>query len=231
MPSPEPLFFCAHRSGNRFLNCIASAPYHRRMHDHSLLAPVDYPVDELVRRRFSPRAFSDRPLAAQQIRSLLEAARWSPSCFNEQPWSFLIATRDQPDEFATMLSCLVEKNQQWARHAPVLMLSVAAKHFAHNGKPNRHAAHDVGGATGWLTVQATTMGLYVHQMAGIDPEKARQLYEVPETHEVMAGIAIGYRGDPGALPEGFREKEAVRSTRKPQGEFVFSGKWGRRSEF
>jgi nitroreductase len=196
------------------------------MHDQSLHAAVDFPVDELVRRRFSPRAFSDRLLIPAQLHSLLEAARWAPSCFNEQPWSFLVATRDEQGEFAKLLSCLVEKNQQWAKHAPLLMLSVAARNFAHNGKPNRHAAHDVGGATAWLTVQATTMGLFVHQMAGIDPEKARHVYGVPETHEIMAGIAIGYRGDPSALPEGLREKEAVRSTRKPQSDFVFSGKWG-----
>jgi len=140
-----------------------------------LLAPVDYPVDDLVRRRFSPRAFSERAVPPQTLRSLLEAARWSPSCFNEQPWSFLVATHAEPAEFARMLSCLMEKNQLWAKHAPVLMLSVASKTFGHNGKPNRHAAHDVGTAAAWLTVQATAMGLFVHQMAGIDPEKARQI--------------------------------------------------------
>jgi nitroreductase len=191
-----------------------------------LLAPADYPVDDLVRRRLSPRAFSDRPVTPQTLRSLLEAARWAPSCFNEQPWSFIVAAQSDPVEFARLLSCMVEKNQLWAKHAPVLMLSVAAKNFVGSGKPNRHATHDVGGAAAWLTVQATALGLFVHQMAGIDPEKARQTYGVPDTHDVISGIAVGYRGDPNQLPEDFRKKETVRSTRKPQREFVFSGRWG-----
>jgi nitroreductase len=192
---------------------------------------VDFPVDDLVRRRFSPRAFADRPITPQTLRSLLEAARWSPSSFNEQPWSLIVATQADPDEFAKLLSCLVEKNQQWAKNAPVLMLSVAANSFAQNGKPNRHAAHDVGAAAAWLTVQATALGLYVHQMAGIDPEKARQTYGVPDTHDVIAGLAIGYRGDPNSLPETLRDKEKARSTRKPQSEFVFSGRFGQASTF
>jgi nitroreductase len=219
MPSPEPLFF--------FLRIPLpdSERYHRGMEE--LVAPADYPVDDLVRRRFSPRAFSDRPVTPQILRSLLEAARWAPSSFNEQPWSFLVATHAEPVEFARLLSCLVEKNQLWAKHAPVLMLSVAAKHFARNGKPNRHAVHDVGASAAWLTVQATALGLFVHQMAGIDVEKARQTYAVPDTHDVIAGIAVGYRGYPDTLPEEFRKKETVRSTRKPQGEFVFTGQWGR----
>jgi nitroreductase len=199
--------------------------------DEQLYAPAEYPVDDLVRRRFSPRAFSDRPVTPHILRSLLEAARWSPSSFNEQPWSFIVATQSDPVEFARLLTCLVEKNQMWAKRAPVLMLSVASKTFGHNGKPNRHAVHDVGAAAAWLTVQATALGLFVHQMAGIDPEKARQTYGVPDTHDVIAGIAIGYRGDPESLPEDFRAKEAVRSTRKRQSEFVFSGQWGRASTF
>ena len=196
-----------------------------------MLAPVDYPVDDLIRRRFSPRAFSARPVAPQTLRSLLEAARWSPSSFNEQPWSFLVATHAEPDEFARMLSCLLEKNQLWAKHTPVLMLSVASRTFGHNGKPNRHAAHDVGAAAAWLTVQATALGLFVHQMAGIDPEKARQIYGVPETHDVMTGLALGYRADPETLPEDFRAKEKVRSTRKRQSEFVFTGQFGHAATF
>jgi nitroreductase len=191
-----------------------------------MLAPVDYPVDDLVRRRMSPRAFSDRPLTAKQLRSLLEAARWAPSSFNEQPWAFIVATKDHTTEFQRLLSCLMEKNQVWAKQAPLLMLSVVAKNLARTGKPNRHAFHDVGAAAAWLTVQATAMGLFVHQMAGIDPEKARQIYGVPETHEVVAAVAVGYRGDASALPEELREKELTRSTRKPQGDFVFTGKWG-----
>jgi nitroreductase len=107
------------------------------------------------------------------------------------------------------------------------MLSVAARHFAKNGKPNRHALHDVGAASAWLTVDATAQGLYVHQMAGIDPEKARQVFHIPDTHEAVAGLALGYLGDPKVLGPELAEKEAAKSQRKPQSEFVFTGEWGK----
>src|SRR4051794_40947552 len=100
--------------------------------DEALPTPVEYPVHELVRRRWSPRAFSERPVTPHQLHVLLEAARWAPSSFNEQPWSFIVATKDQPEQFERMLGVLVPKNQMWARQAPALMLSIAAKSFAHN---------------------------------------------------------------------------------------------------
>jgi nitroreductase len=188
---------------------------------------IHFPVHDLIRRRWSPRAFSDRPVEPEKLRAVLEAARWAPSSYNEQPWSFIVATKDKPDEFRKLLSTLVEFNQSWAKSAPVLMLSVAAKNFARGGKPNRHAFHDVGAASANLTTEATAQGLHVHQMAGIDPEKARQVFNIPETHEAVAGIAMGYAGDPSVLPKELQEKEAARSQRKPQSEFVFSGQWGK----
>jgi len=196
------------------------------MEDQSHLAPTDYPIHDLIRRRWSTRAFSDKPVDAQALRCLLEAARWSPSSYNEQPWSYIVATKDNRIEFERMLGVLVEGNRKWAKDAPVLMISVAAKQFARNGQPNRHAFHDVGAASAWLTMQATALGLFVHQMAGIDPDKARQTYQIPDTHEAVAGIAVGYHADPEKLSEELRQKELTRSTRKPQSEFVFAGKWG-----
>src|SRR5437763_17131605 len=115
-------------------------------------APSDFPVHELIRERWSPRAFADKPVPQDALRSLFEAARWAPSSSNEQPWSFLVATKDQPDEHARILSCLLEGNQRWARHAPVLMISVAARAFAASGKPNPHAWYDLGAATAFLTI-------------------------------------------------------------------------------
>src|SRR5215208_4639816 len=108
------------------------------------LRDAAHPIHDLLRRRWSPRAFADRPVEREKLLSVMEAARWAPSSFNEQPWSFLVATKDRPDEHARMLECLAEKNQTWAKAAPVLMISVASLHFARNGKPNRHALHDVG---------------------------------------------------------------------------------------
>ena len=192
-------------------------------------ADTQYPIHDLLRRRWSPRAFSDRRVDPAIMRSLLEAARWAPSSYNEQPWSFIVATKDDPVEFGRLLSCLVEGNIQWAQHAPVLKVSVARLSFEDYGKPNRHAFHDVGLAVANLIVQATALGLVVHQMAGILPDKIRKLYGIPEGYEAVAGIALGYPGDPQSLPEGLRKRELAPRERKPMTEFVFSGRWGQTS--
>jgi nitroreductase len=168
-----------------------------------------------------------RPLPAGALRSLLEAARWAPSSYNEQPWTFVVARREDEAEFRAMLGCLVDVNQAWARNAGALILTVARTAFSHNGKPNRHAFHDVGLAAANLSLQATAMGLVVHQMGGILPEKAREIYQIPEGYEAVTGIAVGHPGDTGQLSEQFREAESAPRQRKPQGDFVFSGTWGR----
>ncbi len=166
------------------------------------------------------------PVPEEALRSLFEAARWAPSCFNEQPWRFLVARRTDPEAHEKLLSCLSEGNQRWAKQAPVLALSVARTTFTRNGKPNRHAFHDVGLAVAQLTLQATTTGLVVHQMAGFDPERARRLHAIPEGFEPVAVLAIGYPGEPDDLPEDLRERERAARSRRPQREFVFTGSWG-----
>jgi nitroreductase len=192
-------------------------------------APTDHPIEEILERRWSPRAFSDRIVEREKLQSLFEAARWAASSFNEQPWSFIVATKEKPDEYAALLSCLTEKNQQWARLAPVLMVSVAKLKFEKNGKPNRHAFHDVGMAVSNLIVQATALGMYVHQMAGFSVDKVREIYGVPEGFEPLAAIAVGYPDDPNVLPEPFREQEVGPRQRKPIDSFVFEAKWGETS--
>ncbi len=189
-------------------------------------AKTEFPVHDLIRLRWSPRAFSDRPVDPEKLRSLFEAARWAPSSFNEQPWAYLMATREDPEGFARLLSVLMEGNIAWAQHAPVLMLSVAKLNFERNAKPNRHAFHDVGLATANLIVQATAMGLYVHQMAGFHAEKARELFAIPEGWEPVAAIALGYPGEPDSLPASLRDRELAPRTRKPLKEFVFTRRWG-----
>jgi nitroreductase len=191
-------------------------------------ADAQHPIHDLLARRWSPRAFADKPVAPDVLRSLWEAARWAPSSANEQPWSFLVATRDDPREFERMLGCLVEGNQVWAKQAPVLMISVAAK-LDRDNDPNPHAWHDVGQAVADLSVQATAMGLFVHQMAGIVPDKIREFYQMPGTHEPVTGIALGYPGTPEQLPDKLRQRELAPRTRKAIGEFVFSGRWGQKS--
>lgn len=190
-------------------------------------APTDHPIHELLRLRWSPRAFDPRAVEREKLLSLLEAARWAASSYNEQPWSFLLATKEKPDEFARLLDCLGEFNQSWAKSAPLLMLSVAQRDFARNQKPNRHALHDVGLATAQLVIQAQALGLSAHQMAGFDTAKARAAFDIPASHEPVAVIALGYAGDPETLPDDLRERERAARERKPLTAFVFQGKWGR----
>jgi nitroreductase len=158
-------------------------------------AITDHPIQAVLAERWSPYAFDSRPVSENDLRSLFEAARWAASSYNEQPWSYIVATKDDPDEFARVLSCLVEVNQAWANAAPVLALGVVSKKFSRNGHDNRVAAHDLGLASGNLLVEATVRGIYVHQMAGILPEKAREVYQIPQDTEAWTALAIGYYGD------------------------------------
>jgi nitroreductase len=194
-------------------------------------AITDSPVHELLKNRWSPRAFSERPVEPQVLRSLFEAARWAPSSNNEQPWAYLVATKDDVENFAKMLGVLVEFNANWAKHAPVLALSVAHLKTNRDGKPNRVALHDVGSATAQLTFEANARGLLVHQMAGFDAEKARQTFAIPPDWEPVAAIAIGYPGNPESLPDKLRERELAPRTRKPVDEFVMTGSWGHTASF
>jgi nitroreductase len=189
-------------------------------------ASLDYPIHEPLAARWSPYAFADRPVPAAELRSLFEAARWAPSSFNEQPWRYLVATKDDPEQFQRLLSCLVEGNQIWAKAAPVLALGVVSLRFALNAQDNRAAVHDLGLAAGNLLVEATVRGLFVHQMIGILPDRARELYGIPEGFEAWTGLAIGYKGDPTSLPARLRERDLAPRQRKPLREFVFSGTWG-----
>ncbi len=187
------------------------------------------PIHDLLAHRWSPRAFDSRPVEPDKLLSLFEAARWASSSFNAQPWYFIVATKDDPENFQRVLDCFVERNQSWAKNAPVVALSVA-KLQLDNGKPNRHAFHDVGQAVANLALQATALGLEIHQMAGIDPEKARQIFGIPEGYEAVAGIALGYPGDPASLPDQMRERELAPRERKPLDAFVFTGRWGQPSQ-
>ena len=155
-------------------------------------------------------------MSKETIRSVLEAARWAASSFNEQPWRFIVATKDDPANFDKLLRCLVPGNQDWAKSAPVLLLSATKLTFTRNDKPNRHAYHDVGLAVSQLIVQATALGLYVHQMAGFDVDQARQSFGIPEGFDPVAAIAIGYSAE--AMP--------ASRTRRPQDELAFNGTWG-----
>lgn len=175
----------------------------------------EYPVHQLIRERWSPRSFDARFIPTGDLNSVLEAARWAPSCYNEQPWVFLVAQRESTDTFANVLSCLVEGNQLWARNASCLILSFAKSDFQHNGKLNRHAWHDVGLAVAQMTLEATSRGIAVHQMAGIQRERIVEIFHVPEGFEPVTGIALGYQDSADKLPPALALKETAERTRKP----------------
>ncbi len=181
--------------------------------------PEESLLNELIARRWSPKGFADRAVEADKFRSLFEGARWAASSFNEQPWRFTIATKDNPAEFARMLQVLMPMNQQWAASAYAVGFSAGKRTFAHNGTANRFALHDTGASLANLMLQATAVGVHVHAMGGFDAAKARADYGVPEDFEVGAAFAIGYAEGPDVPP-------ATRS-RRPLSELVFAGGWGK----
>ena len=194
-------------------------------------APTDFPIHELIANRWSPRAFSEKEIAPGDLRSLFEAARWAPSSNNEQPWAFLVATRNDPENFSNALQPLVEFNANWAKHAYVLGYAVSELHFAKNNSPNRNAQYDTGSAMAMLCTEATSRGLVVHQMAGFDPDTTREVFEIPSGWDAIAAFAIGYPGDTASLPEPYRSRETAPRVRKPIRDFVMSGKWGQTASF
>jgi nitroreductase len=183
-------------------------------------------IEPELEKRWSPYAYSDRPVPDADLMAILEAARWAPSSYNEQPWRYILATKKEPEAFAKALSCLVEGNQVWARQAPVLLLALTVTTFARNGKPNKAAQHDLGLAAGNICVEATARGLHVHQMIGIEPDKVRELYGVPANVEPLTAIAIGYVGENPGLPDALHERDRTVRTRKPLSEIVFGAAWG-----
>ncbi len=189
-------------------------------------AETQFPLHDLLKRRWSPRAFSDQPMGRDQLHALLEAARWAPSSSNEQPWRFIVATKAEPMDYDRLLACLMEGNRKWAFRAPVLMLSVARMAFEEDGRPNRHAFHDVGLATENLLLQAAALGLVAHPMAGFDIEQARADLKIPSGYEPVAMIAVGYPGELSVLPDYLQQRELKPRERKPLTEIAFSGQWG-----
>ena len=189
---------------------------------------VQAPVKRLFAKRWSTRAFNpDKPVEKEQLASCLEAARWAPSCFGEQPWHYIIADRfADAENWHKALATLAPKNQLWARHAPVLIVAVAEHAFSHNGNPNRWAEYDTGQATICLCLQAMQLGLATHQMGGFDADTLKQQLAIPETMHVMSVTALGYPGDVAALDDDFQPMESASRTRKPLQEIVHAGLWG-----
>jgi nitroreductase len=169
----------------------------------------------LLQRRWSPRAFSARPIDDEAVLTLLEAARWAASAMNEQPWRFIYAAKTQGERYAKLLDCLAKSNQAWAAAAPVLIMTLVKTRFSAADRPNKWALHDLGLAVGNLTTQASALDLYVHNMGGFSAEKARQHFDLPADVEPVTMIAVGYLGDPEQLPEPVKQRELAQQQRRP----------------
>jgi nitroreductase len=188
-------------------------------------APHVSGVLPIFHERWSPRSFAAREVSAEALAKVFEAARWAASSYNEQPWRFLVGTRGS-ETYEKIFASLGEFNQKWAVTAPVLILGIANTRFSHNGKPNRYAVYDLGAAASYMTLEAASLGLGTHQMAGFDQDKARKLLGIPEEYAIGSVIALGYQDDPEKLGEqALIEREIEPRQRKALSEFVLSA-WG-----
>lgn len=189
------------------------------------IAQPDHPVETVIRERYSPYIYSGKSVEKTKLLSCLEAARWAASSFNEQPWRYILATREDGAAWEKALGCLVEANQEWARHTGALILACAKKTFTRNGKPNRVSEHDLGMAGCSLTLQAQALGLHVHMMGGINPSAIKAGYKVPDDFEPLTAIAIGYAAAPAKGDPELAKRDTGPRERKPLGEWVFGDSW------
>ncbi len=185
-------------------------------------------IQETIANRWSPRAFdASKSVSQEQVIALLEAARWAPSCFGDEPWRFIVWNKNADEEsWQRAFDCLVPNNQIWVKAAPVLMLVCANTLFGHNQTPNRWGQYDTGAAAENLCLQASSMGLMVHQMGGFNADKARETFAIPDQYTAMAMLAVGYEGDANNLPDELKTRELAERKRKPLGELFFEGAWG-----
>lgn len=185
-------------------------------------ASTQYSVIDAIANRWSPRSFSDQQLSDEDLGSLFEAARWAASSMNEQPWRFIYAFKGE-EAHDKIVDTLMEGNKPWAKNAPVLVLSLIHKFTEKNGKENGAAKHDLGLAVGNLSIQATSMGIGLHQMGGFSPIRAKELFDINEQYDVISAIAIGYFGKADDLEEPFKSREVAMRNRKSLEEIVYHG--------
>lgn len=183
-------------------------------------APTSFPVQENIRKRWSPRAFAATPVAPETLHQIFEATSWAASAMNEQPWRYIYAHHADEANFQKMVDCLLPGNQPWAKNAAVLVLALAKTHFD-NGTPNGAALHDLGLANGNLILEATALGLHGHFMGGFDRAKATELFQLPEGLQPVVMIALGYQGEAEQLEEPFLSREKAPRQRRHHAEIAF----------
>ncbi|MGZ5050598.1 MAG: nitroreductase family protein [Methylobacter sp.] len=189
-------------------------------------------LHDLIQSRWSPRAFdAGKSVSREDLLALVEAAHWAPSCFNDQPWRFVVCDKTSDTAgWQQAFSVLAEKNQRWAKNAPVLMLAAAMDNFNHNGQPNRWAMYDTGAASMSMVLQATALGLVVHQMGGFDADKAREVFQLPDDCKPVAMMAVGYQAEADVLDEDFKAAELGPRSRAALEDRFFAGLWGKGME-
>ncbi|PPC80203.1 MAG: nitroreductase [Methylotenera sp.] len=192
-------------------------------------AITQVPIDSTLANRWSGRAYdASKSISHEQVIALLEAARWAPSCFGDQPWRFVVWNKNtDAATWQQAFDCLVPGNQAWVKDAPLLLLVCADTLFTHNQKPNRFAEYDTGAATENLCLQASSMGLMAHQMGGYDSDKARATFGIPEQYTLMAMVSVGYPADIATLEGEALARETAERVRKPLSELFFANTWGK----
>jgi nitroreductase len=183
-------------------------------------AKTDHPINDLIAKRWSARAFSTRSVEKSKLLSILEAARWAPSSRNEQPWRYIIFTNDNPEKLKKAQSVLKDIND-YAKRAPILICAITKKTYSDNANYNRLHFHDLGAANENMFLEAFNQGLIMHEMGGFDVQKARDVFNIPEDFEVGIMIAIGYQDTHHILPESLIQKAFMPRQRKLLSEIAF----------
>ena len=191
-------------------------------------ATTQVPIHDIIANRWSGRAYDPaKPVSRDQVIALLEAARWAPSCYGDQPWRLVVWNKaEDAAAWQAAFATLAPGNQGWVKDAPLLVLACADSLFQHNGQPNRWAQYDTGAAVENLCLQAEALGLMAHQMGGFDPDKARVLAEVPAQFSLMAMVSVGYPAAPAIFSAEVAERENAPRKRRALGELFFCGRWG-----
>src|SRR6187200_2617919 len=184
------------------------------------IAKTDYPINELIAKRWSARAFSTRQVEKSKLLSILEAARWAPSSRNEQPWRYIVFTNNNPEKLKKAQSVLKDIND-YAKRAPILVCAITKKTYSDNRNHNRLHFHDLGAANENMFLEAFNQGLIMHEMGGFDIQKAREIFNIPEDYETGVMIAIGYQDNYDILPDSLSQKAFLPRQRKSLSEIAF----------
>jgi nitroreductase len=187
------------------------------------IAETEHEILDIIKMRWSPRAFSNQQVPPSKLLNLFEAARWSASCFNEQPWRFIVGVKGENATWRKLFDTLSDANQSWCEEVPVLATLCSKKTFSHNNKSNDWHIYDLGQTAAYISLQAVAEGLYVHQMAGFDKKILSSNLDISDDFEPVTMMAIGYIGDPSKLPDKLQKSESASRIRKPLVDILFKG--------